>query len=264
MDYTESLGITEISHRKNLPKSRVHRAVKTMEESGYLRQDPETRRYSLGFRAFKLGIAAARRFGAFPEIRMLLKRLALETKGSVSIRVADHNEMVIVEAIDSTDILRIHSPVGGRRPWDFGAGGKVASAHRPRKEVGELIKRSGIGQYTKFAVTSPARFMKELEKVRRQGYAVSKEEHVLGSFSAAAPPARLERRPVRRARRRHARRGSDEVQPVKGGGTAGANGGSDFPFAAKQERRPSRASPRGGRPGGESGRSEWHEYRRKP
>lgn len=187
MDYTESLGITEISHRKNLPKSRVHRAVKTMAESGYLRQDPETRRYSLGFRAFKLGIAAARQFGAFPEIRMLLKRLSLETKGSVSIRIADHNEMVIVEAIDSTDILRIHSPVGGRRPWDFGAGGKVAAAHRPQKEIGELIKRSGIGQYTKFAVTNPARFMKELEKVRRQGYAVSEEEHVLGSFSAAAP-----------------------------------------------------------------------------
>ncbi|MBI4252213.1 MAG: hypothetical protein HY618_07110 [Candidatus Tectomicrobia bacterium] len=91
----------------------------------------------------------------------------METKGSVSIRIAEHNEMVIVEAIYSTDILRIHSPVGGRRPWDFGAGGKAAAAHRPRKEIGELIKRSGIGQYTKFAVTSPPRFMKELEKVRR-------------------------------------------------------------------------------------------------
>jgi DNA-binding IclR family transcriptional regulator len=116
MDYTESLGITEISHRKNLHKSRVHRAVKTMEESGCLRQDPGTRRYSLSFRAFKLGIAAAPQFGTFPEIRMLLKRLAFETKGSVSIRIADHNEMVIVEAIDSTDILRVHSPVGGRQP----------------------------------------------------------------------------------------------------------------------------------------------------
>jgi DNA-binding IclR family transcriptional regulator len=76
-------GITEIAQKMGLQKSRVHRAVKTLEDAGFLRRDSATRKYSLGFRTIELGSRAARRIGLFAQARLQLAHLAAKTKATV-------------------------------------------------------------------------------------------------------------------------------------------------------------------------------------
>ena len=52
---TPRLGITEIANALGLAKGTVHNIVHTLEESGFLQQDPETRKYFLGNKLFTLG-----------------------------------------------------------------------------------------------------------------------------------------------------------------------------------------------------------------
>ena len=47
---TTELGITEISKRLNLHKSTVSGLVNTLQASGYLDQNPSTRKYYLGMK----------------------------------------------------------------------------------------------------------------------------------------------------------------------------------------------------------------------
>ena len=42
------LGITDISKHLNLSKTTVHGLIRTLTRRGFLQQDPETRKYSLG------------------------------------------------------------------------------------------------------------------------------------------------------------------------------------------------------------------------
>lgn len=180
-------GITEISREMNLHKSRVHRAVKTLEDVGFLRKDPKSQKYSLGIRAYDLGIVAARHFSLTPEARPLMQEVADETKAAISIRVRDGSEIVIIESIESSGVLRVHSPPGARRPWDFGAGGKLFAAYLSTSEVKMMIENHGLGRYTEKSITKEDDFFKELEIVRGNGYAVSEGEHIPGVISVAAP-----------------------------------------------------------------------------
>ncbi len=180
-------GITEISREMGLHKSRVHRAVKTLEDVGFLRKDPKSQKYSLGIRAYDLGIVAARHFSLTPEARPLMQEVADETKAAVSIRVRDGSEIVIIESIESSGVLRVHTPPGARRPWDFGAGGKLFAAHLSTSEVTMMIENHGLGHYTDKSITDENDFFQELLVIRKTGYAVSEGEHILGVLSVAAP-----------------------------------------------------------------------------
>ena len=53
-------GITEVARELGVLKSQIHRAIKTLEDMRYLRRDPSTRRYCLGFKAFEIGTCAGR------------------------------------------------------------------------------------------------------------------------------------------------------------------------------------------------------------
>ena len=48
------LGVTELGKRMGLDKSMIHWLVTTLAASGYVEQDPETRKYSLGLKIVKL------------------------------------------------------------------------------------------------------------------------------------------------------------------------------------------------------------------
>ncbi len=180
-------GITEISREMGLHKSRVHRAVKTLEDVGFLRKDPKSQKYSLGIRAYDLGIVAARHFSLTPEARPLMQEVADETKAAVSIRVRDGDDIVIIDSIESSGVLRVHSPAGARRPWDFGAGGKLFAAFLPASEVKMMIENHGLGRYTERSIAEEDDFLQELDVVREKGYAVSDGEHIPGVLSVAAP-----------------------------------------------------------------------------
>ncbi len=180
-------GITEISREMGLHKSRVHRAVKTLEDVGFLRKDPKSQKYSLGIRAYELGVVAGRRLSLTPEARPLMQEVAAETKAAVSIRVRDGDDIVIIDSIESSDVLRVHAPPGARRAWDFGAGGKLFSAYHSPEQVKKMIDKHGLTRYTENSITGESDYFHELDCVRRQGFAVSDGEHILGAFSVAAP-----------------------------------------------------------------------------
>lgn len=180
-------GISDLARHMQLHKSQVHRAVKTLEDKGFLRRSRRSGKYSLGWRAYEIGLAAGRKIGVVPEIRASMKELAEKTGATVSFRVLDGIEIIVMECVEGNGLLRVASPLGTRLPWCFSAGGKLLSAFSSQDWVERMIRRYGLARFTENTIVSESAYLEELKRIREQGFALSEGEGVQGVFSVAAP-----------------------------------------------------------------------------
>ncbi|MBY0438735.1 MAG: IclR family transcriptional regulator [Burkholderiales bacterium] len=181
------LGVSEVARELGVHKSRVHRAIKTLEDMCYLRRDPRTRRYCLGYKAFEIGALAGRHSNTMSWARAQLRELAARFEASVSLRLVDDTDLLIVDTVETVDDPELHVPTGARIPLNYGAGGQVRAAFLPDERISALIAMHGLPRYTLRSITTEAEFLKAVRATRERGYAVSEGETVPGSFSVAAP-----------------------------------------------------------------------------
>lgn len=180
-------GISEIARHLATHKSRIHRSVKTLEDMGFLRKNPVTRRYTPGLKTFEVGSLAGRLTNRMRWARRDLKLLARKLEATVSLRQVVDDDLLVVDMIESLDHLPAHLPQGARAPLNYGAGGQVLAAFRSDEEVRRLIRRHGLPRYTSKSLTREGDFFSAVRRVRRQGYAISKGETFPDAFSVAAP-----------------------------------------------------------------------------
>ena len=168
------IGVTELSHALGLGKSTVHRLLTSLAARGYVRKNPDTERYCLGFKAFEVGSLAAGR-GAIRDIA--------ET---VHLGVLDDWEVVYIDKIESDQPLQMYSRVGRRAPLHCTALGKSLAAWETEDWIDRFLRRR-LRSYTPSTLTEPAELRRELTKIRAARWALDGEEFALGLKCVAAP-----------------------------------------------------------------------------
>ncbi|MBC7779881.1 MAG: IclR family transcriptional regulator [Proteobacteria bacterium] len=181
------LGVSEVARELGVHKSRIHRAIKTLEDMCYLRRDPRTRRYCLGYKAFEIGALAGRHSNTMSWARGRLRALAARFEATVSLRLVDDTDLLIVDMIETDDDPELHVPTGARIPLNYGAGGQVRSAFLSDARIRKLIELHGLPRYTLKSISTEREFLRAVQATRARGYAISEGETVPGSFSVAAP-----------------------------------------------------------------------------
>lgn len=180
-------GLTELSANLRMYKSRVHRILQTLAEAGFIVRDPSTLKYRLGWRVHSLSAAADGDANLRAVARPYLLRLQEHTKGAIHIRVIRENANVIIDAVESPLPLRLVRPIGETSPMYFGASGKVLLAFAA-PEVRELaLSAPVLKRFTDRSIVARDDFLKELNRVKRQGFAFTDEEAIVGVRSVAAP-----------------------------------------------------------------------------
>lgn len=170
-------GLSELAGSSGLPLPTIHRLMRTLVASGYVRQQPD-RRYALGPRLIRLGESAARPMATWA--RPHLARLVEETGETANMALLDGDEVVYVAQVPSRHAMRMFTEVGRRvLPHSTGVG-KALLAHRPAAEVRGILARNGMPAATERTIISPEAFLRELERVRGEGYAVDDNEQELG------------------------------------------------------------------------------------
>jgi len=176
------IGVTELSHALGLGKSTVHRLLTSLAARGYVRKNPDTERYCLGFKAFEVGSLAAGR-GAIRDIAApFLRTLMLATKETV----LDDWEVVYIDKIESDQPLQMYSRVGRRAPLHCTALGKSLAAWETEDWIDRFLRRR-LRSYTPSTLTEPAELRRELTKIRAARWALDGEEFALGLKCVAAP-----------------------------------------------------------------------------
>jgi IclR family pca regulon transcriptional regulator len=181
----------ELGRAVGLNKSTTFRYVATLAKLGYLQQDPDTKRYSLGPRVVDLGFAAINSMEITRVAAHHLQALSDETGYTVSMAVLDGPDIVYVDrrrsGRASTFAMGLHLHVGSAVPAYCTSMGKVLLAHQDPAELRALLDRTDLARRGPKTITAREQLMTALNRVRHNGIAVNDEELAAGLRSVAAP-----------------------------------------------------------------------------
>jgi DNA-binding IclR family transcriptional regulator len=182
---TRRLGVVDLAGELGLPKGTVHGLLRTLQHVGFVEQDEETGKYQLG--AALLHMGSSYLDGNELRTRALnwSDSLAARTHESVRIGTLHEGQVLIVHHVFRPDDSLQTLDVGALLPAHASALGKILLADHPYV-AGELA-RGGLESFTPATITDPDALERELERVRKRGWAADIGELVNGEVSCAAP-----------------------------------------------------------------------------
>ncbi len=182
-----ALGITQIAANLGLNKTTAWGLVNTLEQQGFLQQNPETLKYSVGPRLFELGMLYIDNLEINSRATRHVHALASRTRLVARLGIWDRRTVLItLLALPKSEDSLSHQ-IGPRIPAYCSGIGKALLANLDKDELQSYLKEIELVRHTKATVIDPELLLKELAQVREQGYAVSCEEMIPGLVALGAP-----------------------------------------------------------------------------
>ncbi|MGG1398081.1 IclR family transcriptional regulator [Bacillus salipaludis] len=175
-----TLSIAEIHAELKYPKSTIVRLLATLESMDFIKQDPDTRRYSLGFPFFRLGNIVMNDFDLRKVAKPIMAELVKDTGMTVDLNIRAGNSRVCIDKIDGPEIVINFIRIGEHTPLFTGASGKVLLAYSKDKD--EILQK-----ISEEADVNIEQLNKELNEILVKGYKITTGERRHGSFGIAVP-----------------------------------------------------------------------------
>lgn len=179
-------SVHALAQSTGLPLSTVYRLVETLRHRGYLSEDDAKGCYVVGFRAFQVGAvySAASRLSA--AARPIMQQLVDELGETVNLGVIEGGRAIYLDQVSASRMMRTFVQTGAEAPLHCSGVGKVLLAYNDSPEA---LPLSGLDltRYTERTLVDPEDLTKELERVRKLGYAVDDQEREAGVRCVAVP-----------------------------------------------------------------------------
>ncbi len=182
-----ALGVTQIAATLGLNKATTWGLVTTLEKQGFLQQDPDTLKYSVGSKLFELGMVymgsleinakSSRRVHGLASKTGLTARVGIWDAGSV---------LVTLLALPQSEDSLSHQ-IGPRIPAYCSGLGKALLAYLEPDQFQAYLRTVELARHTRTTIVSTDQLLREMEWIREHGYAVSREEMIPGLVALGAP-----------------------------------------------------------------------------
>jgi DNA-binding IclR family transcriptional regulator len=188
------LGLSDVASSLGLAKGTAHGILRTLQQEGFVEQDPVSGKYQLGAELLRLG-------NSFLDVHELRARalvwtddLARSSGEAAYLGVLHQQGVLVVHHVFRPDDSRQVLEVGAMQPLHSTALGKVLAAYDPvaHSEAAEGERPALTGR----TVTRAADFEAVLDLTRARGWAADLEETWEGVASVAAPVYDRRRMPV--------------------------------------------------------------------
>ena len=183
----EGLSNAEISRKLEIPKSSASYILRTLETQGYLTRNPETGKYRVGLKVLSLSRGALIGIDVREVALPIMRHLMEKTNLTCHLAILDGPDAVYIEKVEPQGFIRMDTWVGRRMRVHATSVGKSLVAHSPRERLEKILAERGMEKRTPKTITTLPRLLKDLEKVREQGYAVDDEENNMGARCVGAP-----------------------------------------------------------------------------
>ncbi len=207
-DAGREIQLRELADATGLNISTCHHLVSTLVKRGYAVQNPRGRTYFLGTKILEIANSRLSRIDlvelAMPELRDLNET----TREAVHLAVLQGYDLTTIAKLESSHPVRVATDgVGKSNAAHATATGKAILAWLPEREIRRVIDEKGLTAFTPNTITTVSGLMEDLRHVRRNGYAVEREEFqpgvvclggairnhtgaVIGSLSCSMPESR--------------------------------------------------------------------------
>ena len=182
----EGYRLSDLAVRTGLSASTVHRLLATLESRRFVQFDRVESKWHVGVRSFTVGASFARRRNFSTQAIPYLRKLRDLTRETANLAVVDDEFIIVLTRMESREIMRSLSQVGGRVAMVTSGVGKAVLATYSDEDVGAVIRHHGMPRLTEKSIVRPGDLFKELATIRKQGFAIDDEEACMGLRCIAA------------------------------------------------------------------------------
>jgi len=183
----DGLTNAEISRKLGIPKSSASYILRTLEKRSYLRREQESGRYRLGLKILSLGGDAQANLDIADVALPFMRTLGEKIRMTVHLAVLDQGEAVYIEKVEAPGFFKVNTWVGRRMFLHSTSVGKCLLAWLPKHEIETMVRQQGLKKRTPKTITSIAKLLADLDRVKHSGHAVDDEENSLGARCLGAP-----------------------------------------------------------------------------
>lgn len=171
----EQLTMNDMVRLSSMPKTTVHRMLRSLEDMGFLEKDGEGK-YSLGILFLQFGNLVSERLDIRQSALPIMHKLRSEVEEAVHLVIRIGNEAVYIEKLDTDHPVRLFTRIGRRAPLYAGASSRIILAHMDdtaREQYLDAVELKPVGQGT---IISKEQLRDTLHQTREAGYSYSSSE----------------------------------------------------------------------------------------
>jgi DNA-binding IclR family transcriptional regulator len=186
------IGVSELAREHGLHPSSVSRLLRTLADAGFVRLNPGTGRYRLGFGVLELAGLLLHDLDVRTAARPEMQALAARSRATVNLAVLDGHEAVVVEQALADSGFRYASRVGRRIPLHATAHGKALLAHSTPAQQEALVRAitgadGRLARLTAATTVDPEALAAELRRTAERGFATAFGEMDVHLAGVAVP-----------------------------------------------------------------------------
>jgi len=178
------LTLTEIVGHISLPMSSAHNLLQRMVAAEVLTLN-EDLRYRVGARAVRLGIRIVSGLDVKTAARRSLLELARKTGEDVYLAMRFGNTVSYVDRVEGSRMVSVDIRLGQRLFLHATSVGKLFVSHTP--ELQKVLFAADRPRLTPKTLVGEDELEREFDRVRKSGYAMSREEAIAGIVGIAVP-----------------------------------------------------------------------------
>lgn len=177
----------ELLGETGMDKSTLHRFLTEMSRKGFVSLNSVTNRVQLGYRFLNLAAGVKGSLKITELARPVMKELSELTGETVHLAEFDGNRLYYIDKIESNHTIRMHSRIGAEIPFHSTALGKVVLAYQEDHFIENFLARCTFLRRTPRTIDNSNDLQAELGAVKKNGFALDREEDNEGICCLAAP-----------------------------------------------------------------------------
>lgn len=182
-----TLSVQMLAKQLDIAPSNVTRLLQTLQDAGYVEKSKQTNRYFLSNKFF------------VTTNRMLLSNDCIEKYSPAVYRAAEKLEAIVVinsmhgrNSVALFRVIGLHTRIeslliGGLVPAYCGSSGKAMLSQYSPEALADYMKDLEFEPFQANTITDAKSLLKELEIIRKNGYATDREERYAGLISLSIP-----------------------------------------------------------------------------
>jgi IclR family transcriptional regulator, acetate operon repressor len=182
----ETIRVKDAADILHVASGTAHRLLAMLAYRGFVTQDEGSKAYVAGPMLLSVGLRASTRLDLTAHARPHLNRLHAECDETISLAVLQDSQVLFIEGVESTKVLRVTSRAGQIHPAHCTSVGKAMLATIPRERLLQLYPTEDLRQVTARSISTRTQLLLELESTAARGYAINFGELEDGIGSVAA------------------------------------------------------------------------------
>jgi len=178
-------ALQDLVEATGLPKPTQHRMLQQLENAGLLQREGDSRLYGIGTRLRRLAENLLLNDSHHGARHTVLRQLVEEIGESCNLTALSGSEVVYLDRVETAAPLRFYLHPGSRVPVHCSASGKVFLAQMSPAQRRRLLANAKLEAYTPKTLTALDALEREVQRVRKEGYAFDAEEFLPGLLCIA-------------------------------------------------------------------------------